>query len=476
MGFLEMVRFEWKTRLSQPSVLVFHGVFFLILIYGLMSGARARETRMAAIGKHQEEVSKALTAWKGRIVALEELGRESGVPAWAGSPMDAVFPTAMPPGPMADFSIGQSDLLPFMGEVSLWNPDIRLFSKYEFEDPVALSVGTFDLSKAIVLVLPLLLIALCFDCLSSERDGRRLGLVLAQGTNIPRFYWMRFSIRAIPVLALILAVAVLGLCVHGKQVSLSQRLPHFAVWMLGALLYAAFWLGTIARLSASRKSGEFNLLSLLLFWIGLTLIVPGTIATVAEALYPPPSRVAYLAETREVENETELAHSSLANQYLMDHPDLMAEGDSAIPDYVRTAYLVTTRVDEATRPILQEFESAAQKRDAVIAALRYFSPAMIAVSFFNEVAGTSANHHRDYMHRVRHMKADFAKLVAPHVIAGKRFPSSSFESLPEFEYEDAARVGMPAKSRLPLLYLAAVSILLFVDAHRRFATISGPQP
>jgi ABC-2 type transport system permease protein len=473
MTLAELIAHEWKTRLSRPAALAALALFAAALVHGAMHGRLQRDTRLHAIQAHVEEVATTTASWLGEVRALQEEGSESGVAPWAGSPMDLTFATYLPPAPLADFAIGQSDLLPYLGAASLWNPDARLFSRYEIAEPASLALGAFDLGKGIIFLLPLMLIVLCFDVVSGERDAGRLGFVLAQGAHLHQLLWSRLAIRTGLVLAVTLVVAMGAALLPVEALHVSQRLPYFALWSLCMLLYAGLWIGIIALVASRNRSGEATVMSLLLAWAALNLIVPASIAAIAEAAYPSPSRLAYIAEAREVEIETELAEPNLAHRFMADHPDLLVDQDSGIPAYVRTAFLVTSSVDKATRRILAEFEAAATKRDATVASLRYASPAIIVHGLFNDIAGTSAARHHRYAAQVRAFKAGYAARSGPYIVAGKRLPAGDAARLPAFRFEGDAAGVIAQRNAAVLLFLALVTALLLALADRNARAIRG---
>ena len=128
---------EWKTRLARPAAIASLALFVLALLYGAFEGDAHRNEQLRVIEAHRTEVATSMIRWLSDLRTLEQGKSDAGVPPWAGSPMDAVFASDLPPGPLADFAIGQRDLLPYFGSLSLWDPDIRLFTKYELAEPVA---------------------------------------------------------------------------------------------------------------------------------------------------------------------------------------------------------------------------------------------------------------------------------------------------------------------------------------------------
>lgn len=470
MSWRDILLHEWRTRLARPAALVSLAVFAAILVYAAICGRIESNARALAIANHQTQAGQAMERWLADLRALETRGAQSGVQPWAASPMDLEFPSALPIAPLADFAIGQADLLPSTGKLSLWDPDVRLFSRYEFEDPVSLALGALDLSKAVVLLLPLLMIVLSFDILSAERDAGRLSLTLAQGADLRRLIWQRLCIRCGIVMAVTLSVAAAAFALNAAS-PLAARLPAFVLWSVCTFLYGAFWFATIGYVASSNRSGESNIVRLLLCWAGFTLIVPAAVTAIAEAIYPPPSRLAYLAQARRAEIETERAEGGIANGLLIDHPDLVVDDVNEMPAYLRTAFFVTSTVDSATRPVLDAFERTAANRDDALALLRYASPAIVANGIFNEAAGTSSARHRSYMAQARDFKAAYAKHAGPFVAAGRRMPSDRVTAFPRFRFADVP-LGTVIAGALPALaFFAFVTTAVLLAANRRLSSI-----
>lgn len=462
-----MISHEWRTRLSQPAILSSLVLFVACLVYAAANGRTEMDRRVHAIAQHEAEISNQRERWLSDLQALEERAEKAGVPAWSGSAMDVTFSSHLPVAPLADFAIGQSDLLPYLGGVSLWDPDIRLFSRYEFEDPVSLGIGGFDLSKAVILVLPLMLIALCYDVLSADRDANRLGLLLAQGASLRVLFWQRLAIRAGLILVLTLLVCLAVFLWPSDAASWSQRAPFFALWAGAAVLHAGFWIAVIAAVTGLNRTGEANIVLLLLVWAGLTLILPASVTAISEAIYPTPSRAAYLTQARRIEIDAEQADADVSKRMVIDHPEMLAGTTSSIPDYVRTAFLVTTTVDEATRPILANFESAADRREAALALAQSLSPAIIMQRLFSDVAGASSARHRSYLSQARALKTAYAEQVRAPVNAGRRLSVQQAMSLPVFQFKDEPLSALVRRSTVALVFLGFVTGVLLVAADRR---------
>ncbi len=467
MNFTNLLHFEWKLQFFRLPALLLLTLFVLVVGYGAISGLTERDERLAAIDAHHADIGSAMQDWLSNLEQLETLGNAADVPPWAGSAMDVVFASSLPQSPISDFAVGQSDLLPYLGAVSLWDPDIRLFSKYEFADPVSLALGNFDISKAIVLFLPLVILVFCFDVIAADRDAKRLSLTMLQVASIKRLFWQRLLLRAGIVIALTLCVACFALLLGSTQFSLGERLPGFLIWSLCTVFYGLFWALIVGLIASFNRSGEFNVLVLLGVWATLTLVIPAAGSAVSEVFYPTPSRLAYLAEAREIENETRQAESDVANEFMLDHPELLVDQTSEIPGYVLSSFLVTTTVDEATRPIVDSYELAISNREGVLGLFRYLSPAIAAHGLFNELAGTSGDRHQRYLQQARQFKAEYAALVGPNVVAKRPISSDYFRTLSGFAFEDESLAQRLGRELLPFLFFLLVAIAMTLVINRQ---------
>ena len=466
MTFVELFAHDWKTRFSCLSTQLGLALFALVLFGAAAHGQRLRQVHRHAIAQHRRDVSIYMKDWLHDLESVTADQPDSNVPPWAGSPMDAKFSTYLPPGSLSDLAIGQSDLLPYTGEVSLWDPDIRLFSKYTLDDPVALARGAFDSSQAILLLLPIFLIILSFDLVSAERDSGRLTLIAAQGTRLRALFWRKLGLRC----SLVLAIAILvpaGTALMNDGSDPPMRWFALGLWIGGTVLYGIFWAAVVAFIASGRRSSEANILWLLLLWVGLTSIVPAGISTIAEAIDPTPSRAAYLTEARELEVKAERTKDQATRGFLLDHPEVLVDDQSAIPEYVRTAFLVTSVVDEATLPLLRAFEETASRRAAHIDRFRYLSPSVILHAFFLDLAGTSSKRHRRYQAAVRSFKDAWAKKVGPSIIAGHRLPLDVARNLPEFTFEDETLRPNVLPHIPSLLFVGWAAAMLFWMADRQ---------
>ena len=472
MKVLELMRYDVRMKLRRPGAMALFCAYTVLLAFAAATGHVHVKERRAALRGHHAEVAANQARLMERVLARESA---SDVPSARGgaSAMDVSLSTAVAPGPLADFSVGQADLFPSFGAITLWAPDVRLFAKYEFGDAVALALGPFDLGQAIIFLLPLMLIALCYDALSDDADSGRLDLLVAQRGSAAGLVWGRFAARFAGVWGTTVFVAGAAMVAGLRPDVAAARLSLFLVWLAAVSSYALFWGAATAFVVSRNGSGQSNALRLTLLWGIIVLLVPAGTTAVAEAIYPTPSRLMYLAQARGQENRALREADHVGERFMVEHPDLVPSSAQAMPAYVRTAYWVTKQVDEATRPALDSFERSARQRRQVLSALGYVSPAAALHQLVNDLAGASSARFRRYQAHAKQFKADFGAGVGEQLLSGRSITSSEVRALPVFRFENETW------KRILIRHAGVIGTLLFSAAamiglaHRRMVRIMG---
>lgn len=156
-----------------------------------------------------------------------------------------------------------------------------------------------ELSGALVLqvLLPLLVIFLCFGAFTRERESSTLRLLLSQGVRRPQLAWGKALAYYALVLALLLpTLALVGGLALGRAGS-STTAADVAGRLLGlGAVYAAYFLGFVCLcvlVSARAASSRNALLTLLTIWIVFAVVLPKTTAALGDQRHPLPTLQAY---------------------------------------------------------------------------------------------------------------------------------------------------------------------------------------
>ena len=432
--------------------------------YATYSG-KSQLTRLAqAKADYAQTRNAALDAWREELVEIES-APGAAAPAYAARPMNIRKPAVAPVAPLGDFAIGASDLLPAQTELSAWVNPADLFNEYEFANPTLLSIGRFDLSIMVVLLLPLLMIAASFDIWSAERESTRARLIAAQAGAVKSLIWSRLLFRNGLIWGVFALVALAAGLAAPAGLS-SARLANLAGWIGAAWIYGAFWFALIAFAVAYLRRSEIIAATLFALWASFVFLTPAIGGAVSEALYPPPSRLAALSAMRDAKSEAGKATAELTKGFLADHPE-MTVSDDDVPFYYAGTWLANREAATRTAPILRAFEQSRQRRQETIDLLQYLSPAVIANRALLSFAGGDVDRYRAYQAEARAALADLSQRIGPAVVAKQRLSLAAYDAIAPFSFTETAASDKVRHLAAPLTFLLALTLALGWGARRR---------
>ncbi len=463
---------EKRALKSEPMQLFLLIAFMVACLYAVLQGSAYRQAQADAVTSFTAAQIERNTAWRDRLVAVENGATAEADDRWAGLAMDVSFPATISPGPLSDLAHGVSDVKPNTSRVSLWRSVDRLFGNYQVQSPIDTAAGAFDLAFVIIFIMPLLMIALSYDVLSEDRELGRLGLLLSQSISVKQLVTARLKVRFGAVAVIVLISAIIGLLIGAAGDGITARLPFMAVWLLVASAYFLLWAAIIVWAVSLNLKGETTALLLAGLWIVNGLVGPASLSAAAESLHPTPSRLAFLSEAREASAAAYKSQADIMQGMLLDHPDLTAENYS-IPEYIRTAFLVTKTVDDSVIPVLARFDEVQAERRQLLSALQYASPAVLTLQAFNLAAGTDLERHLSFEKSVRDFKKTVAEAVEGNVLTGDRLSLAEYDALPRFIPAAPTVSGVIGRVAMPVGFLLALAILLGTIAFKNLGSLQN---
>lgn len=155
-----------------------------------------------------------------------------------------------------------------------------------------------QLSTALILqlLMPLLIVFLCFSSFSSERESGTLRILASQGINMALVAWGKILAYSVLVVGLLLLTLLLMFGLVFTQPQFQFTTDTLMRILIIAAVYSAYFFVFICIsivVSYRSKFSRNALLSLVIIWIMSAIIVPKTTANVANGLYKLPSLAQY---------------------------------------------------------------------------------------------------------------------------------------------------------------------------------------
>ncbi len=373
----------------------------------------------------------------------------------------------MPHDSLAPLSVGQSDVQPFYYRVTA-HPSHTFLSASEIQNPLTQMTGSFDVAFVMIFVLPILIIAISFDLMSSEKEGGMLGLIAAQGVSLRTLILAKVAARAIILVLLLLGLVILAATLAGADFSNPQTLITVSLWYAIVVAYGAFWFALSFLINAMSWPSVTNGVVLANLWLLFVVVLPSVVNVVASTLYPAPSRVHLTTEMREATEEADKTAAASREAYLFDHPELAGGGGNLDGFYIQVL-ATDAAVEKVVTPIMAEFASQAAKREGIVNLLQYTSPAIAAQQALNALVGTGNAHFENFVAQVLEFHSNWRGFFVSKVVKGQRMMATDFDVIPTFNY--ATPNSGPAHSVTfgALVFLALAISVLVGWAVRRYA-------
>ena len=196
-----------------------------------------------------------------------------------------------PKSPLSFFDFGTDSFTGMSVRLEAHKQSDALFSAAQ-ESSSLIRFGELTTAFILQLLLPLLVIFLCFNAFTKEREEKTLHLLLSQGVSMKQIAWGKIegfswvvACLALPALALVLVLFAL------------QSSTGFSTdWLIRAIILVAIYVAYLfvfvtlsVWVSAKANSSKSALLSLLVVWIFACVVVPKAVVNVASSSYPVPS-------------------------------------------------------------------------------------------------------------------------------------------------------------------------------------------
>ena len=452
---LEFLRI--RRSLAAMAILAFA---LIASLYSVWSGTAWRDAHVAMLGNYEADVEVQMQTWREDLFAIEQ-GTQEASP-FAARPGNIQVPATQPVGPLGHLAVGSSALLPTRATITPLQTRMSMIEPYEFDNPTTLSLGKFDLAFFTVVVLPLLMIALSFDVLASDRSRGTLKLLLSNPISTENVLVTRLAVRNGLLILLALVSIVVGFATAGEGGFGGYGL----LWLGTFLAYTLFWLALIYLAVSRIRRSEATAATLIGLWVLFTLAIPALTNSAGEAVYPLPSQLEYLSDSRAAQVDASRRTSELTDDFLQDHPELTVS-DESVPDFFSAVFLANEQVLSNTVPIVNAFEEANRQRSAFVDRLQYLSPAIIAQRAFFRIAGSDFDQAQMFITQAGTAMDDLNDVVRPAIISKNRLASDSLGAVPVFSMELAGPGAASRQISLPIMFLLVCAAVLAAVGYAR---------
>jgi ABC-2 type transport system permease protein len=401
---------------------------------------------------------------RATLARASDLQREQHLAVLGPAPADAnagdqlyylFFHTAHEPSDWAPIAIGLRDVQPFNVKVRLLALHGQLYDA-DLSNPLLAAFGNFDLSFVLVFLTPILVIAVSYDVLSSERERGTWELIRAQPSRPLHVIGLKLLTRLSVILAALVVLIMLA--------AVLLRLPfdeRFAGVVLLTALYLAVWAGAALLVVALGRSSDFNLVALFGLWLVWSVLGPALVNVVASMRYPVPEAMELTVRQRHgYHTSWDRPVRDVMESFYRRYPEW--RGAPVPEDRYSNAwyYAMQQRGDDEAEPLATAYVDTLERKSRWTARALVLSPPATFQLALNAIARTDLDSHLAYLASVAEYHERLKRHFFPIVFNTISVRSVRWADAPRHWFRDERPTTVPITQAVVL----AVAALLFVSA------------
>ncbi len=450
-----IIKYEWKQFVRNKVAITAWILMLFIGIYAVYYGRSFRQTQLTAIiqidtarqARAAAQLAKfdiADTATKEALYAYK-IARD---PIRVENNLNWMI--WKQPHALQALSIGQSDNQPFYFDLRV-NRNVYNTKIAELRNPAKLKAGNFDLAFVIIYLLPLLLIAYCYNSAAADKENGAARLLAAQGISQHQLLTGRLVFRTLMVITLAFIISIMGF-VANKVTAMSS----IAGWLLITSLYLLFWAAVGYAITSLQKNSSITALSLVSSWVFFLIIIP-----------------AALHKFQQIPDTTGLEMADADREYgnylwKMDKARMMDTLYTVYPGWkqYQEADTNTLRSIGYTTLRAKKLNSVGQKRDSAALAAQqkvqlfnYMNPAYCTQSILNHLARTELGNFVAFKKAASDYQTCRHDYVNGFRVKNKAYTREDYNGIPVFS-QPGTNTGFTQwiKGALPVMVLTVIFI------------------
>lgn len=459
-------KYELKKMISDRTLLVLSVLLFLFSLLSIFNGSEWINFQLKNIDKietgqrfKQEKHIKDISDYNAEH-AFIGIGAPHNVSSIGTYTMHYIV---KPPHPNALFSIGQSDLYPYYIRFSSIDRSNMLINE-EIVNPVNLLIGKLDFAFFVVYLLPLLIIAMTYELLASEKESGTFTLLRIYQPKTLKFLFLKWLFRVLWLLAVLYIGILTGVLVF-SPFSLTQYDSGTLTIIGFTTIYVLFWFALCFAVNMFGKNSLFNGIVLTMFWLFIVFLLPTVINTGMEKRYPLPSRNKQIVRQREIKEAID--EEDTYHDYLKKHPEYQAFKSDTVGNSIITewypAYIVTSAAIDSINHLDEvKFSRTLSMQENGLEKMSIISPSLMTNLAFNKIGHNSMRDYENFKDDSKTAHQRWRIFVYDKILRGETFRTEDLSYQSNFIVSQSHAIPIRALLLNRLLWIFLLSAVFMV--------------
>jgi len=360
----------------------------------------------------------------------ERLAAIQASPDYGGAAYASYYATWNAPSELAFAALGQRDISPYMLRVRALALEGQIYAADSLNPELGLS-GRLDYAFVIAFLLPLLVIFLLHDFISSEREAGRYPLLTATAGATRRLWLTRVGVRT----GALFLCALLPLLIIGAAEGVSLGLLLLASMVVA--MQVAVW--TLLAIVLARRDWSSTTIAaaLVTVWLTVSLVVPLGGKLVIDRISPAAEGADIALTQREAVNDAwDLPKANTMQRFFAAHPE-WSDTDPVTAPFHWKWYFAFQHVGDLTAAEASEaYRRSIAARDRLSGYVSSLSPAVAVQRALQRLASTDVQAALDYDRRIRNYHTAIRQFYYPFLFNDRSYDASALRLAPEFSAGD----------------------------------------
>jgi ABC-2 type transport system permease protein len=417
-----------RNRIAGFTLLVLTACMAFGAYNGIRQVAEKHRATEAILNKQTERLTQMkmqADSIHRQLKVVKEWWKDPASPLVIGEFNKGGFLLVNTPDPINALAMGMSDLQPEAERIIMSGSAPR--SSSDYENPVNLTVGAFDLAFVLTFLLPLFVIVLTFNLVSGEREQGTLALLRAQPMAAGRLFALKMLSRFGLLAAVVVALLLTALALAGVSV-----LSMDAWQAVGAtLLYTLFWFAAVLAVNLAGFTSAFNALAAVGMWLLLVVVAPALVNMAVEQTHPLPTRANFQNALRAADVFIKSKEDSLMSDFYQRRPDLKRKPDAEKSD--RDWWLESFVMQDFEVMVKDRIKADYEKHVAAQtdAAYRWmgYSPALAFQYQLIQIARTGRSSLTANQRDIRKQQSDWSQLFRRKYESNEKMTAADYDAL-----------------------------------------------
>jgi len=417
---------ELRFLARQTSSVVALGLLIVLATASLLLGRAEIERQEDAIDRMR---AMDVTERAALVDTFEEYG---------GAAYYNFYATWDEPSELAFTALGQRDVTPYMLRVRLLALEGQIYETDTLNPELGLS-GRFDYEFVAAFLLPLFVVFLLHDLISSERESGRLPLLTATAGSAMRLWVPRAGLKALGATLCVLLPFWVIAAIDGVGVSSSLTVSLIVVAQIAFWSVLMLWLARLPRPSSAIAAILVSL------WLLLSLLIPLIGKFGVDRVSPVVDGADIALLQREAVNDAwDLPKAATMDRFFEAHPEWSDTPPLNEQWHWKWYYAFQHVGDLTARDLSSAYRQSIAERDRLSGIVAFLSPAVAVQRALQGAAKTGVRAALEYDRRIRDYHTALREFYYPLLFTERPFDAAALEKAPlfsEYGYSPAGETG-----------------------------------